>query len=52
MLIGKYTNALDSKGRVFVPAAFRTDLGERFVLTRGSEEKASTYIPWMNGRIL
>ncbi|NLU53747.1 MAG: division/cell wall cluster transcriptional repressor MraZ [Clostridiaceae bacterium] len=43
MLIGKYTNALDAKGRVFVPAAFRGDLGDRFVLTRGSEEK-SLYI--------
>ena len=47
MLIGKYTNALDPKGRVFVPAAFREDLGERFVLTRGSEEK-SLYIYPMN----
>ncbi len=43
MLIGKYTNALDPKGRVFVPAAFRGDLGDRFVLTRGSEDK-SLYI--------
>jgi MraZ protein len=43
MLIGKYTNSLDPKGRVFVPAAFRNDLGGRCVLTRGSEEK-SLYI--------
>lgn len=43
MLIGKYTNSLDQKGRVFVPAAFRGDLENRFVLTRGSEEK-SLYI--------
>ena len=43
MLIGKYTNTLDQKGRVFVPAAFRSDLENRFVLTRGSEEK-SLYI--------
>lgn len=43
MFIGKYTNALDQKGRVFVPAAFRGHLGDRFVLTRGSEEK-SLYI--------
>lgn len=43
MLIGKYTNVLDAKGRVFVPAAFRSDLGERFVLTRGFENK-SLYI--------
>lgn len=43
MLIGKYTNALDPKGRVFVPAAFRGDLGDRFVLTTGLEGK-SLYI--------
>lgn len=43
MLIGKYTNSLDPKGRVFVPAAFRGDLDDKFVLTRGSEEK-SLYI--------
>jgi MraZ protein len=43
LLIGKYTNTLDQKGRVFVPAAFRSDLENRFVLTRGSEEK-SLYI--------
>ena len=43
MLIGKYTNALDPKGRVFVLAAFRGDLENRFVLTRGYEEK-SLYI--------
>lgn len=43
MLIGKYTNALDPKGRVFVPAAFRGDLDDKFVLTRGSEGK-SLYI--------
>ncbi|NMA65659.1 MAG: division/cell wall cluster transcriptional repressor MraZ [Clostridiaceae bacterium] len=51
MLIGKYTNTLDTKGRVFVPAAFRSDLGERFVLTRGSEEKSLYIYPmeeWEN----
>ena len=45
MLIGKYTNALDAKGRVFVPAAFRGDLGDRFVLTRGSEDKSLCIYP-------
>lgn len=37
MLIGSFTNALDSKNRVFVPAAFRSDLGERFILNRGTD---------------
>lgn len=37
MLIGTVTNTLDIKNRVFVPAAFRSDLGNRFVLTRGQD---------------
>lgn len=37
MLIGSFTNVLDNKNRVFVPAAFRADLGERFILNRGND---------------
>lgn len=43
MLIGSFTNTLDNKNRVFVPAAFRSDLGERFILNRGTDE-GSLYI--------
>ncbi len=35
MLIGEYFHNLDSKGRIILPAKFRTELGERFVLTKG-----------------
>ncbi len=45
MLIGKYTNTLDPKGRVFVPAAFRNDLGVSFILTRGVENKSLCIYP-------
>ncbi len=38
MLIGKYTNTLDPKGRVIIPAAFRYDLKEKFILTKGIEQ--------------
>ena len=38
MLIGKYTNTLDPKGRVIIPAAFRYDLKEKFILTKGIEK--------------
>lgn len=38
MLIGKYTNTLDPKGRVIIPAAFRSDLDDKFILTKGIEK--------------
>jgi MraZ protein len=39
MLVGSHVNALDSKNRVFVPAALRADLGDRFMLNRGTDPK-------------
>lgn len=35
MFIGEYNHSVDSKGRVSIPAKFREDLGERFILTKG-----------------
>lgn len=35
MLIGEYQHNIDTKGRLIVPAKFRPDLGERFIITRG-----------------
>ena len=35
MLIGEYSHTIDSKGRMIVPAKFRTELGERFIVTKG-----------------
>ena len=35
MLIGEYQHSLDAKGRLFIPAKLRADLGERFVATKG-----------------
>ena len=37
MLMGEFRHALDSKGRLIIPAKLREKLGERFVLTRGLE---------------
>ncbi|MDR1800838.1 MAG: division/cell wall cluster transcriptional repressor MraZ [Lachnospiraceae bacterium] len=33
--IGEYSHTLDSKGRVIIPARFRDELGERFVVSKG-----------------
>ncbi|NLG89341.1 MAG: division/cell wall cluster transcriptional repressor MraZ [Clostridiaceae bacterium] len=43
MLIGEYRNTLDAKGRVIIPAAFRYDLGDRFILAKGIEKCLNIY---------
>lgn len=35
MFIGEYEHVLDAKNRTSVPAKFREELGERFIITRG-----------------
>ena len=35
MLIGSASHSIDAKGRYIVPAKFRADLGDRFVVTQG-----------------
>ncbi len=35
MLVGKYEQTIDAKGRVNIPAKFRPDLGESFVVAFG-----------------
>ncbi len=35
MFMGEYNHSLDNKGRVIVPARFRDQLGEEFVVTKG-----------------
>lgn len=35
MFTGEHQHNLDAKGRLFIPARFRQDLGSRFVVTKG-----------------
>lgn len=37
MFLGEYQHSLDNKGRITVPAKFREQLGDRFVVTKGLE---------------
>ena len=35
MLLGEYEHSLDAKGRLIMPAKLRTDMGEKFIITKG-----------------
>lgn len=35
MLFGGFDHKIDKKGRVFIPSAFREDLGESFIICKG-----------------
>ncbi len=43
MLLGEYQHSLDEKGRLIIPAKFREDLGENFVVTRGLDNCLFAY---------
>ena len=35
MFMGEYSHSVDAKGRLIVPAKFREQLGDQFVVTKG-----------------
>ena len=37
MFYGEFQHTIDPKGRVIIPAAFRSELGEKFMITKGLE---------------
>lgn len=43
MFIGEYTNTLDAKNRLSVPAKFRKDLGEKAVIAYGLNKALALY---------
>lgn len=43
MLLGGHKHTIDTKGRVILPAEFRPELGETFVITKGLDECLSLY---------
>ncbi len=43
--MGKYTHTVDDKGRAFIPAKFRDELGESFVVCKGFHEKCLYVFP-------
>ena len=43
MFMGEYNHNIDSKGRLIIPARFREQLGDSFVVTRGLDGCLSIY---------
>ncbi|KXL53349.1 protein MraZ [Anaerotignum neopropionicum] len=43
MFLGEFQHSIDSKGRLIVPAKFREDLGENFVVTKGLDNCLFAY---------
>ena len=43
MFLGEYQHCLDNKGRITVPARFREELGETFIVTKGLDNCLFVY---------
>ena len=43
MFIGEYHHSIDEKGRLIIPAKFRNELGNKFIITRGIEKCLFVY---------
>jgi len=43
MFMGEYQHSIDTKGRISIPAKFRQDLGDSFVVTMGPERSLFVY---------
>lgn len=50
MFMGQYEHSIDAKGRIIIPAKYREDLGESFVVTRGLDGCLFLYpqMEWQN----
>ncbi len=48
MLMGEYHHNIDEKSRLIIPAKFRSELGDRFVITKGLDKCLFVYseIEW------
>lgn len=43
MFMGEYHHSIDEKGRLIIPAKFREELGDEFIITRGIEHCLYVY---------
>lgn len=43
MFLGEYSHALDAKNRIFIPAKYREELGDTFVITKSVDKCLMVY---------
>ena len=43
MFMGEHSHSIDAKGRLIIPAKFREELGDQFVLTQGMDHTLTIY---------
>ncbi len=43
MFVGEFSHNIDSKGRIIIPAKFREELGDSFMITKGFENCLFVY---------
>jgi MraZ protein len=43
VFLGQYSHTVDTKGRTFIPAKYRDELGDTFVVTRGTAKCLTVY---------
>lgn len=43
MFLGQYAHTVDTKGRTFIPAKYRDELGDTVVVTRGTSKCLTVY---------
>ncbi len=43
MLLGEFTHTIDAKGRLFVPARYREELGEAFIIAKYEDNCIAVY---------
>ena len=43
MLMGEFHHNIDDKGRLIIPSKFRSELGERFIITKGLDKCIFVY---------
>ncbi|HAE80432.1 MAG: division/cell wall cluster transcriptional repressor MraZ [Clostridium sp.] len=44
-MLGQYDHTIDAKGRIIIPAKFREQMGDDFIITKGLDHQLFVYAP-------